>query len=100
MSNLWKTATSWDPMQYAKKWADEYPLSPVAHPEVVHLIRQFPPTPDHHEMYSKVMNNVAHYHGQEWHLRGIDDEFHEPAYHLTNNLLEAHNGYSPMEDLL
>lgn len=109
MSLLWRTATARDPLHYAQRWADEYPLSPVAHPEVVGLIRQFPPvafpgvsgndTADVHERYSKIMGNVVNHHAQEW-FKDDPEGFHEMTHHMTQNYLDAHNGVSEIGGLL
>lgn len=80
-----------DPMRAAKHWAEEYLLSPVAHPEVSSLIRQFPPSHASPKMYSRMMTNVAHHHAMEWFKAGDDDEFHENTHHLTQNYLDVHN---------
>lgn len=109
MSLLWKTATQREPLHFAQQWAGEYPMSPVAHPEVTSLIRQFPPAvmgpgdqrseADIHGMYSKMMNNVVHHHAAEW-FKGDPEGHHETTHNMTQNYLDAHNGHSPMEGLL
>ena len=81
-------------MQFAARWRDDYVMSPVAHPQVKELLQQFPPTPDHHEMYDRLMRNVADHHAQEWFKAGDKDEHHEPIYHATTNYRDAHNGLS------
>lgn len=106
MSLLWVTAAH-DSLRWAKAWADEYPMSPVAHPEVVDTIRKFPPiegphqtAAQAHDLYSRLMSNVAHHHAQEWFRAGDADEFHEPTHYMTQHYLDAHNGTSEIEHLL
>lgn len=83
---------------HARNWWHEYQVSPGANREVISLVNKNPWVLDDDHAAGRLLNNVQHYHAQEWFKAGDKDEFHESLMHMAENYGEAHRGVSPLTD--